>query len=181
MERNPTFASQGVRRTRESVSCTATGAYLGEAEPPLSDARNPPLRIAAVALNNPHLRRPVRDVSAFLEKRALETGGLRRIPYALHIVAHRTLLFLRRLLAAASDELTAPQKRTLFELVLNVPVALLAFKDVREWASRFPYFLWIVVLLICIRVAFGIWKRNRVKGVVLQGVAAVQKKTARDH
>lgn len=96
--------------------------------------------------------------------------------YHLHVAGYRLWRRIRGTAAAIVEELTGAQKRTLVEVALTAPIALLAFKDVRDWASAWPYTVWVVITLIVGRVCFGVWKRSKIRAAVLDRVAEIQRR-----
>jgi hypothetical protein len=74
-------------------------------------------------------------------------------------IAHRSLRGTRRLLTAVGEELTAAPKKTLVEILLGLPIALLSVDPYRSWVLKWHYAWDAILALILANFFFGIGRR----------------------
>jgi hypothetical protein len=57
------------------------------------------------------------------------------------------------------DEITAAPKKTVAEILLSLPIALLPVEPYREWITQFRYVWYVYLVLVVVRVVYNVWRR----------------------
>jgi hypothetical protein len=79
------------------------------------------------------------------------------------------------LLRAVSNEISIAPKRTLFDFITGLPLALLAWPSFRDWAFQQKWAASVYIGLIICRVSLAAWRRGATKGIALQESGAALK------
>lgn len=129
------------------------------------------------ALQNQRPDDPVKHLAKSLEARIATASWLRRyVGYPLHTwVIYRPLRATRRGFETVTRSLTAAPLKTLVDVVTGLPIALLVWPPVRDWAVHMPRASIAFVVFIVLRVGYTAYRRNDSRQANRQAVRHTQR------
>jgi hypothetical protein len=127
--------------------------------------------MALLGLANPQAAVPTRCIKAELSAARSQKRHIWWVLWGMHHVLHRAERQLERFENFIRDEIAAASPtKTFFEVMIGLPIALLAFPGYREALSGWGGAIWFFPVLIAVRLLYGAHRRAKRKDVVLKEV-----------